>query len=212
MSVLTEQMFHSTAQRKFCKLNIKLSPELPEEVRNLYVNSIQKHNNNTFKVIFGHERGGLQPVPFENLTFDSGFDLFNPFAISDYSHLNNGEVIKIDHKIQTSMYLINPKYNMGVDINHAVGVPVGYYLYPRSSTGTKTPFRLANSVGIIDSGYRGNIIAAFDIVSKTPGTIDVGQRLTQICPPSLEYPLWIVLVDELDDTERGAGGFGSTGV
>ena len=212
MSALTEQMFHSTAQRKFCKLNIKLSPEIPEEVRNLYVNSIQKHNNNTFKVIFGHERGVLQPIPSEHLTFDSGFDLFNPFAINDFSYLDDGEVIKIDHKIQTSMFLINPKYNMGVDINNAMGVPVGYYLYPRSSTGTKTPLRLANSVGIIDSGYRGNIIAAFDSVSNTPGTIDAGQRLTQICPPSLEYPLWIVLADELDDTERGTGGFGSTGV
>ena len=40
---------------------------------------------------------------------------------------------------------------------------VSYYLYPRSSVSTKTPLRLANSVGIIDSGYRGNIKAVFDI-------------------------------------------------
>ena len=44
---------------------------------------------------------------------------------------------------------------------------VGYYLYSRSSTGSKTPLRLSNSVGIIDSGYRGNIKACFDNINNS---------------------------------------------
>ena len=91
-------------------------------------------------------------------------------------------------------------------------MPVGYFLYPRSSTGTKTPLRLANSIGIIDAGYRGNYIAAFDNIRPQAFTVEKGQRLVQICPPNLTYPLRVELVNDLDmQTERGAGGFGSTG-
>ena len=95
--------------------------------------------------------------------------------------------------------------------------PVGYYLYPRSSTGTKTPLRLSNSVGIIDSGYRGNIIAAFDNRdSSNDGDFKVekGSRVVQICPPELSYPVLVEIVDnesDLGTTNRGEGGFGSTG-
>jgi len=88
---------------------------------------------------------------------------------------------------------------------------VGYFLYPRSSTGTKTPLRLANSIGIIDSGYRGNYIAAFDNIRSESFKVERLQRLVQICPPNLTYPLRVELVDELEQTARGAGGFGSTG-
>ena len=94
----------------------------------------------------------------------------------------------------------------------ACGIPVGYYMYPRSSTGTKTPLRLANSVGIIDSGYRGNYIAVFDNWSDSTYSIQKQQRLVQICPPNISFPFFIELVDNLDtNTQRGEGGFGSTG-
>jgi dUTP pyrophosphatase len=85
-------------------------------------------------------------------------------------------------------------------------------MYPRSSTGLKTPLRLANSVGVIDAGYRGNYIAVFDNVRTEPFSVEQGQRLVQICPPNLTYPLKVVLVDDLGaQTLRGEGGFGSTG-
>jgi dUTP pyrophosphatase len=93
-------------------------------------------------------------------------------------------------------------------------VPVAFYLYPRSSTGTKTPLRLANSVGIIDSGYRGPLIAAFDNGNEDDFQIQDKQRLVQICAPDLSYPIYVILVDseeELGKTNRGSGGFGSTG-
>lgn len=88
------------------------------------------------------------------------------------------------------------------------GNPVSYYLYPRSSL-ANTPLMLANSVGIIDAGYRGEIKAAFrnffGVHVVSPGT-----RLVQLCAPGLQ-PIKVKLVTELNTTERGSGGFGSTG-
>lgn len=100
------------------------------------------------------------------------------------------------------------------------GSPCGFYLYPRSSI-FKTPFRMANSTGIIDSGYRGNIKAPLDLfASKVDmrnlfdgeriGTKE-GERMFQICAGNLEE-IRVELVDELPRTSRGSGGFGSTGV
>jgi dUTP pyrophosphatase len=69
-------------------------------------------------------------------------------------------------------------------------------------------------VGIIDSGYRGNIISCFDNLNLKDYNIGEHQRLVQICPPNLSYPMIVKLVhlDELNNTERGIGGFGSTGI
>ena len=85
----------------------------------------------------------------------------------------------------------------------------GYYLYPRSSL-SKTPLRLANSVGIIDSSYRGEIMAAVDNISEKDFEIKQGQRLFQLCSPTLE-PINYIITDNLSETKRGEGGFGSTG-
>ena len=96
--------------------------------------------------------------------------------------------------------------------------PVSCFLYPRSSI-IKTDYRLLNSVGIIDSGYRGNIIGAFDNVAPPfditfRSTIDQYTRLLQLCAPNLG-PIIVEIVDYLEElsetTERGTGGFGSTG-
>ena len=76
--------------------------------------------------------------------------------------------------------------------------------------GSKTPLRLANSMGLIDKGYRGNIMGCFDNRSDEDYLIKKGDRLLQICSPSLDE-ISYELVDELDRTERGTGGFGSTG-
>ena len=72
---------------------------------------------------------------------------------------------------------------------------------------------LANSVGIIDSGYRGQLIGAFrNIGSSEPYTVEKYSRLLQICAPDLR-PIYVELVTEnfFDQTDRGSGGFGSTG-
>ncbi len=84
-----------------------------------------------------------------------------------------------------------------------------YYLYPRSSIG-KTPIRLANSIGLIDGGYRGEIMAICDNIKPYPFVVEKGQRLFQLVAAD-SSPITYDLVDNLTETTRGEGGFGSTG-
>jgi dUTP pyrophosphatase len=85
----------------------------------------------------------------------------------------------------------------------------GYYLVPRSSI-FKTPIRQSNSVGIIDAGYRGQLCAPLDNKSNTSYTIEKSTRLFQIVAPDLAH-IRVTLVEKLSETDRGTGGFGSTG-
>ena len=85
-----------------------------------------------------------------------------------------------------------------------------YYLYPRSSI-SKTPLMMANSVGIIDKGYRGFIMAKVRNLGQLEYQIKSGTRLFQICSPDLS-PIRVKVVSQLSTTSRGEGGFGSTGV
>jgi len=89
------------------------------------------------------------------------------------------------------------------------GNNVSYYLYPRSSL-SKTPLRLANSVGIIDAGYRGPIICALDNISNLEYELKRGVRLVQICSPTLE-PITYTMKHELSHSSRETAGYGSTG-
>lgn len=139
-----------------------------------------------------HNKSILSPF------FDSGFDLFNPIS---YSISNEEHIIKYDLQIRAAAF------------DSVTGSPMPYYVYPRSSI-YKTPLRLANSVGIIDTGYRGNLCALFDKKNDTTlYNINSGARLLQICAPDLRR-IHVELVDSPDDlgsTQRGQGGFGSTG-
>ena len=85
-----------------------------------------------------------------------------------------------------------------------------YYLFPRSSI-SKTPLRMANSIGLIDGGYRGEIIAMCDNIKSEPYAAEKGQRLFQLVATD-SSPIHFELVEELEMTSRGTGGFGSTGM
>jgi dUTP pyrophosphatase len=95
------------------------------------------------------------------------------------------------------------------DTGIAVEIPAGYVglVFPRSSL-SKTSLVLSNSVGVIDSGYRGSIMFKFRYLEE--GMVyDVGDRIGQII--IMPYPqVTFEEVDELSSTERGDGGFGST--
>ena len=84
-----------------------------------------------------------------------------------------------------------------------------YLLMPRSSI-AKTPLRLCNSIGLIDGGYRGEIMAAVDNVKSEDYTVEPNQRLFQLVAMN-GAPITFEIVDELSDSTRGEGGFGSTG-
>ena len=87
---------------------------------------------------------------------------------------------------------------------------IAYYLFPRSSI-SKTPLRMANSIGLIDGGYRGEIMAVCDNIKTEPYTAIKGQRLFQLVAANCS-PIHYELVEELEMTTRGSGGFGSTGL
>ena len=83
-------------------------------------------------------------------------------------------------------------------------------LFPRSSTGSKTPLRLSNGTGIIDYEYRGEITACVDNISDSDFEAKKGVRLFQLCSPDLS-PISIDISDVLNTTSRNIGGYGSTG-
>jgi dUTP pyrophosphatase len=168
----------------------------------MYEEKIEAHNNKVY----------------ESLYPDSGFDLFIPY---DYTEHKNGYTdnrlspvtFRAPLGIKCSMSRFNP--------SNKKSSSSGYYLYPRSSI-VKTPFRLSNSVGIIDAGYRGELMAVVDNIDVANNDLKAClerymppmSRVFQICAPSLE-PFFVRIVEhecELGVTERGSGGFGSTGV
>ena len=93
--------------------------------------------------------------------------------------------------------------------------PLPCLLLPRSSI-SKTPFRLANSIGLIDAGYRGEVKAKVDNITNEHYEIKQGTRIFQLCQHSCLPWEKFNLVDSLDELpkaldNRGSGGFGSTG-
>ena len=107
---------------------------------------------------------------------------------------------------------IAPSETYIVHTGIAMAIPDGYVglVYARSGLASKRGLAPANKVGVIDSDYRGEIMVALHNHSNTPQTIEHGERIAQIVfTPYVSADFNIT--DELDNTERGAGGFGSTG-
>ncbi len=84
------------------------------------------------------------------------------------------------------------------------------YLYARSGLGVKHGICLANGVGVVDSDYRGEIMVGLCNVSGEPYTIEPNERIAQMVISPVIIPE-LVEVEKLDETDRGEGGFGSTG-
>ena len=94
----------------------------------------------------------------------------------------------------------------------ALQIPVGYVglIFARSGLATKRGLAPSNKVGVIDSDYRGEIMVSLFNQSKDTQTVEGGERVAQISiVPYLSCEF--IEVDELEQTERGSGGFGSTG-
>ncbi len=108
--------------------------------------------------------------------------------------------------------VIAPNETAKVATGLSFALPEGYFggIYARSGLATKRGLRPANCTGVIDSDYRGPVIVALHNDSTEPQTIEPGERIAQlIVQPYLA--MTFEEVESLDDTERGAGGFGSTG-
>ena len=168
---------------------------VPNSLRAKYTEAIEAHNDKMEKNSFA----------------DSGFDLFLP-----KEYVFTTAKGKVDYEVKCEMQtvrFIEPAISGIVEI-----APTAFYLLPRSSI-SKMPLMLANSIGLIDSAYRGNIMAVFRYFAEecdntdVPFKLDKYDRIVQIVHPST-YRIFVQLVDKEGDltiTERGDGGFGSTG-
>lgn len=126
-------------------------------------------------------------IPTKAHTTDAGYDLYAASSSVDKDY--------------------NIVYGTGV----AVEIPTGYVglVFPRSSIASKD-IMLSNSVGVIDSGYRGEIMAKFKRVTGDFDSYQVGDRIAQLI--IIPYPeVTFVEVDELSESDRGEGGYGSSG-
>ena len=110
-------------------------------------------------------------------------------------------------------YQLFPHTTVKVSTGIAMAIPKGYVglIFARSGLATKQGLRPANCVGVVDSDYRGEIIVALHNDSDNTQTIEARSRVAQMVIIPYEA-VDIEVVDELDDTERGSGGFGSTGI
>ena len=108
---------------------------------------------------------------------------------------------------------IAPQQRVLLPTGIAIALPsTGYValVFARSSMGVKHGIALSNGVGVIDSDYRGEICVGLTNLSDSPYTIQPGDRVAQLAiMPVVQAN--VIPVDELDETDRGSGGFGSTG-
>ncbi len=85
------------------------------------------------------------------------------------------------------------------------------FIYARSGLATKRGLAPANKVGVIDSDYRGQVMVSLHNHTNAPQSVEPGERVAQIVFAPV-YQAQFCLVDALQETERGTGGFGSTGM
>jgi dUTP pyrophosphatase len=108
---------------------------------------------------------------------------------------------------------IAPHSTIKIPTGIAMAIPSGYFgaVYARSGLATKKGLRPSNCVGILDADYRGNVIVALHNDTDELMEVNPHERIAQLVIQKFE-PIVFNEVEELDDTERGVGGFGSTGV
>ena len=108
--------------------------------------------------------------------------------------------------------VIQPGQTVMIPTGLSMELPLGYagFIYARSSLGTKRGLAPANKVGVIDSDYRGEFMVALHNHGKVEQTVCHGERIAQLVIAPVVTP-GFTEVCELSDTERGTGGFGSTG-
>lgn len=169
-----------------------------------------------------HKRPLLNAV-FEPIyeVFDEALDKFNLYSIELPILLDEGaQMPQYAHETDAcaDLYLAEdttvPAHTMSniLPTGVHIALPEGWIalIFPRSSIGFKTSLRLSNSVGIIDEEYRGALGVLYDNVSDSDVTFKKGDRIAQmLVMPS--YKFKGIPVDQLPSSNRGEGGFGSTG-
>ena len=108
---------------------------------------------------------------------------------------------------------VAPRALVSIPTGIAIALPSAEYVAPvfaRSGLGIKHGIALSNGVGVIDSDYRGQLTVGLVNHGDVPYTIQPGDRIAQLMVLPILRPT-LTVVEDLDETERGSGGFGSTG-
>jgi len=210
-----------TSLKEVMCLNLFIDNDHDDDLhlKSIYESAAEKHNNKILNDPHFYDAGFDIYLPQNSDTFD-GSTRF----LSNHRDSINFFTNKVDFKVKccAKIYNLNKNYDRRVcssDIYDSYFSP--FYTYARSSL-SKTPLRLANNQGIIDAGYRGNLIGMFDCIQQKDNiesgydyVMEKYTRILQICAPSL-IPIYVNVVDSINDlgpsTSRGDGGFGSTGV
>ena len=157
-----------------------------DELKNKYMEAAKNHNNKLFN---------------DPCFYDAGFDLFLPKSnTSDSIKFFTNTVNKVDFKVKCCAKMFKRNNNKQFY--------TPFYTYARSSI-SKTPLRLANNQGIIDAGYRGEIKAKIRNLNPSNTEVLKHGKYFQIIAPDLK-PIRVNIIQELTNTDRGEGGFGST--
>lgn len=108
--------------------------------------------------------------------------------------------------------IIPPGERRNVGTGLALAIPEGYagFVQPRSGLAFKHGIMVVNSPGLIDAGYRGEVRVSLYNSGREPFAVAVGERIAQLLIQRVEEPAFVA-ADELPDTRRGQGGFGSSG-
>jgi len=129
-------------------------------------------------------------------------------AHATYETAQQNEDSGLDIPMPESITVPGKSIAFTIDLGIKTEANWGYMLLPRSSI-SKTPLRLANSVGIIDKAYRGKLMVKLDNLSDTDFTLEKGKYYFQIIAYNGILPTF-TLVETLSETLRNEGGFGST--
>lgn len=147
-------------------------------------------------------------IPSKAHASDAAFDLYLDAPDALYHEWNGGVEVKTASGIK-----IRPHETVMLHTGIAIETPIGYYaaIYARSGLASKQGLRPANCVGIVDSAtYRGEVMVAMHNDSNETRIVHHNDRIAQMAIlPVLDVKL--VEADELSGTERGSGGFGSSG-
>jgi len=168
-----------------------------------------KHSNETDKLIIPFKKTNKDAtLPITSKKGDAGADA----RISGFKQIVNENDKKELIELDTDTYTLKPLERIGCPLGFATAIPEGYYfkVIPRSGLALWEGISIVNSPGTIDSGYRNEWMAIVINLSNKDVVLKRGDRICQIILSKI-YDFEVVETDTLPDSERGLGGFGSTG-
>lgn len=224
-----EQNFSSTISVQSIN-QIVQNLEAQNLTRDEAIESINTLKNTLNELIYGEKQfTGNKKILLDSITakmygiFDKAIEKYHLYAIELPMTVDTKAGAKVptyahDTDAAADLYamedqeLMPHSYGNKIRTGVKIQLPEGWLamIIPRSSIGAKTTLRLSNSVGLIDSGYRGELGILYDNTSDEAYNINAGDRVAQLLVmPS--YRFQAKVVDILADSDRGEGGFGSSG-